>query len=628
MPLEFLEAFEMRDFWLVLFLLLTPVAYAASCSQEDVSITTVEGIGTVYSGSDSSDELEVRFIDACFERSGWILRAPLLIVREDAAGAVVSAENATIESIGANGKVRRLNARGETTNLEGLTLRLESTYKIDGFASSRYDVIAERGQLIGRRLTLQNTVFGKLADSGAISERYQAVNAILEDNRVTLNQLIFGSPQFGLSAQLGSSNASGVQLSGVTGLVGRNSAGSEIGFSASSALRLENGLYRLENTTLNLFGLPLFVGRMDYDPRCPFEVPFVFGIAQGLTFGLENLLLTCDGKTRGTFAVYDLFGKASTAPFNSVMALGLSVTYTDSTSSYFVGQPRAASFKATVQHEPLTGLTSAFALDTGARIESPFVSLRSAEGRIGMAYNIDLPEIQPFTIRPKLELGTVGESLGMVTRDFHGFVRGNLGLNLAYSIEGITFSGSWLGRLTYYFGDAWNGFNVDYIGSLSLGYALPNYGSIGLTFANTEQPFIPPFATHTLSPITTISASLRIAPTLEPVVLGFVGESFENPTLSFTLLYNLRSSLWVNQRADVGFTVSFYDGSTPTDHLGRLFQTPLVSFSPRANYDLITSKGSAGANLTYFGLSLAYTLGFDIEIPTGTFKLNFGLRLR
>ena len=38
----------MRKLWLVLLLLLTPVAYAAKCSEEDVSITTVEGIGTVY----------------------------------------------------------------------------------------------------------------------------------------------------------------------------------------------------------------------------------------------------------------------------------------------------------------------------------------------------------------------------------------------------------------------------------------------------------------------------------------------------------------------------------------------------------------------------------------------------
>ena len=615
----------MRKLWLVLLLLLTPVAYAAKCSEEDVSITTVEGIGTVYSSSDSSDGLEARFIDACFERSGWTLRAPLLIVREDPAGALVSADNAKIESVGANGTVKRLTARGETTNLEGLRLRLEQSYKIDGFASSRYDVVAERGQLIGKRLTLQNAVFNKLSEAGITTERYQAASAVLEDNRATLNKLIFGSPQFGLSAQLGSSNANGVQLSGVNGLVGRNSAGSEIGFSADSALRLENGVYRLENTTLNLFGIPLFVGRMDYDPRCPFEVPFVFGIARGLTFGLENLLLTCDGKTRGTFAVYDLFGKASTAPFNSVTALGLSVTYTDGTSSYFIGQPRAASFRANVQHEPLTGLTSAFVLDTGARIESPLVSLRSAEGRIGMAYNFNL---QPFTIRPKLELGIVGESLGLVTRDFHGFVRGNLSINLAYNLAGFTFSGAWAGRLTNYFGDTWNGFNVDYTSTLGISYSLSNLGSAGLTFTNTEQPIIPPFASHTLTPITTMGANLRIAPVIQPIVLGYAGIAFENPTFNFTWLYNLRRWTWVNQRVDFGFTLSFYDGSTPTDHLGNLFQTPLLSLSPRINLDSITNKGGVGANLTYFGLSLAYTLGFDVEIPTGAFKFNFGLRLR
>jgi hypothetical protein len=626
MPFVFLEVFRVRLFCLVLFLL-SCVAYAG-CSEEDVSITTVDGLGTIYSSSDASTDLETRFLDACFERSGWTLRAPLLIVREDAAGVLVTAEDAKLEAVGARGTVKRLSVRGETIGLEGLVLRLEKSYKINGFASSTYDVTAERGSLIGSKLTLQNAVFVKISDSGAILERYQASGAILEDNRVTLSGLLFGSPQFGLSAQLGLSNASGVGLNDVTGLVGRNSAGSEISFSASSALRLENGVFRLENTTLNLFGLPIFLGRFDYDPRCPFEVPFVFGISPGLSLGLENVLLTCGGKTRGTFAVYDLFARSNAAPFNSLVALGVSVSYTDGASAYFIGQSRSAPFRASAVTEPLTGLTSALLVDTGTRIESSLSSLRSAEGRIGMAYNFALPEIQPFTIRPELELGVIGESLGSLTRDFHGFVRGNLGFGLNYGFEGVSLSGSWLGRLTYYFGDTWNGFNLDYVAQLSLSYALNGWGSAGITFANTEQPFIPPFATHTLTPLTTLSANVLFKPRLEAVPIGFVGVSLENPSVGMSLLYNLRTERWVSQRLDAGFTISFFDGSPPTDHLGVVFQTPLVSLAPRAYYDFIPFTSSVGADITYYGLSLAYTLGFDLVIPTMAFKFNFGLRLR
>ncbi len=619
----------MRTLWLFFLFLIGSTALAApQCSNVNVSITTVEGVGTVYSSSDASSETDTRFFDACFERDGWFLRAPLLIVTETPGGVVVTAANAKIEAVGAAGTIKSLEVRGETTNLEGIKMRLEKSYKIDGFANSRYDVVAERGQLIGKKLTLQTAIFNKLSDAGAISERYAASTAILEDNRVTLNQLVFGSPQFGLSANLGSSNQAGVQLSGVTGLVGRNSAGSEIGFSADSALRLEDGVYRLENTTLNLFGLPIFVGRLDYDPRCPFAFPLVFGLGNGLTLGLENLLLTCDGKTRGTFAVYDLLGRATTAPFGSITALAFSVTHTDGTSSYFVGQNRTGSFSGTVNHEPLTGLTSAFSFVSGSRIETSVESLRSAEGRVGMAYNFDLPEIKPFTVRPELELGTVTESLGTVNRAFHGFVRGNLRLGVAYKIDDFTISGSWNGRLTYYFGDKWNGFNVDYIGSLSASYALKGYGSVGLVFSNTEQPIAPPFVTHDLTPATTLGINLLIAPTLPEAELGFSGVQIEDLSVGIALLYNLRTDNWTNQILNLNGSLSYYDGTIPTDHLGKPFQTPLVTFSPRASYNFIPQTGSAGLNLTYFGLSLAYTLGFDVAIPTGVIRLNFGLRLR
>ncbi len=616
----------MRWLWLLIVMLFPTALAAPKCSDVDVSITTVDGIGTVYSSSDASDETETRFFEACFERSGWLLRAPLLIVRETTAGTVVSAENANLEAQGASGTIQSLLARGETTTLAGIKLRLEPSYQINGFASARYDVTAQSGTLIGQQLTLENAVFYRLSDSGAVVERYQAKTALLEDNRVSLRQLSVGTPLVGFSAQLGSSNPNGFGLSGVSGSIGRNSAGSELGFSASAVLQMPNGIYRLENARFSVFGIPIYLGRLEYDPRCPFEFPVVFGLANGLTAGVENLRFTCDGKARGTFAVYNLFTRSGTPPFRSLATIGLAVGYTEGTSNYFIGQTNTNSFRASVQHEPSTGFTSAFGFDTGARIESPTTSLRSAEGRVGITKTFSA--LQALSIRPKLEFGTIGESLGTVTRDFHGFVRGNLGIGFSYSLAGLSFSGNWNGRWTHYFGDTWNSAYSDYIANLGIGYTLPNLGSLSLAYANTEQPLAPPFANHALTPSTTISATLRFAPSLNSLPLVFTGIALEQPSLGFFALYNLRSAVWVNQRLDLGGNISWYNGSTPTDLLGNRFQTPLLSFSPRASYDFIPQKGTAGLSFTYYGLSLAYTLGFDIGIPTGAFSLTFGLRLR
>jgi hypothetical protein len=603
-------------------LLLSPIGLAApQCDPNSPSITSVEGIGTIYSSADSSDGTEAKFLNACLERGGWVIRAPLLVVRETATGVLVSANNANIESEGANGKIAQLEVRGEITYLTGLTLELLPSYKISGFGSGTYSVTAERGQLQGQTLTLQQAVFIKLS-GGAAVERYVVSSAVLENQNVVLNQLVFGSPNLGISAQAAASSNAGIVLGQVAGLVGRNSAGSEIGFTATQALRLESGVYRLENTTFSLFGIPIFVGRYDYDPRCPFELPFVFGAGNGLTFGVENLLLSCDGKVRGTFAVYDLFGK--TPSNSSTTALALSVGFVDGTSQYFIGQPKGAAFQAVVQHEPPTGLTSAFTFNSGARLESNTQSLRVAEGRVGAAYNLSL---EPLTIRPKLELGTVGESLGATVRDFHGFLRGNLGLGLAWSMGQFSLNGSLAGRLTYYFGDSYNGFSADYTANLGATIAVP-YFRFGVNLAHSEQPIAPPFATHVLSSSTTFGANLHIAPSLPALALGYSGLALEQPYFGINLTYNLRTDKFTAQVLLLGTTFSLYNGDTPTNHLGTPFQTPLVSLAPRASYDFISQTGGFGASLTYYGLSLAYTLNLDVLLPSYSFKVGFGIRLR
>jgi hypothetical protein len=604
-------------------LLLSPITLAApQCDPDSPSITGVEGIGTIYSSADSSDGTEAKFLNACIERGGWVIRAPLLLVQETATGVLVSADNATIESEGAKGNIGRLEVRGDITYLTALTLELLPSYKISGFGSGRYTVTAERGQLQGQKLTLQQAIFVRLSPSGEAVERYAVSSATLENQNVVLNQLVFGSPNLGISAQAAASSDTGIALGQVVGLVGRNSAGSEIGFNATQALRLESGVYRLENTTFNLFGIPIFVGRYDYDPRCPFELPFVFGVGNGLTLGVENLLLSCDGKVRGTFAVYDFLGK--TPSNSSATALALSVSVVDGTSQYFIGQPKGETFWASVQHEPLTGLTSGFSFNSGARLESNLASLRNLEGRVGAAYNFNL---EPLTIRPKFELGTVAESLGATVRDFHGFLRGNLGLGLAWSMGQFSLTGSLAGRLTYYFGDSYNGFNADYTASLGATIAVP-YFRFGVNLAHTEQPIAPPFATHTLSSSTTVGANLRIAPSLPTLPLGYSGLAVEQPYFGINLTYNLRTDAFTAQVLEFGTTLSLYNGDTPTDHLGKPFQTPLVSLAPRASYDFIPQKGSFGASLTYYGLSLAYTLNLDVLLPSYGFKVGFGIRLR
>jgi hypothetical protein len=612
-----------RGFILLLVLLLAPVAWAApQCDPDSPSITSVEGIGTIFSSADASDGTEAKFLNACIERGGWVIRAPLLVVQETATGALVFADNASLENEGAKGNIKRLEVRGEITYLTGLSLELLPSYKISGFGSGRYTITAERGQLQGSKLTLQQAVFVRLGASGVATERYLVSSAVLENQNVTLSQLVFGSPNLGISAQAALSSEAGIALGQVVGLVGRNSAGSEISFTASNSLRLESGVYRLENTTFYLFGIPIFVGRFDYDPRCPFELPFVFGVGNGLTIGMENMRLTCDGKVRGTFAIYNFLGK--TPSNSSATALALSLGVSDGTSQYFVGQSKAETFRALVQHEPATGLTSAFSFNSGARLESSLQGLRSLEGRVGMAYTILL---EPFSVRPKLELGTIGESLGTTTRDFHGFLRGNLGLGLSWTSGQFSLTGNFLGRLTYYFGETHNGFNADYTANVGASIAV-SYLSFGVTLNHTEQPIAPPFASHTLLSASTFGTNLRIAPSLPTLPLGYSGLALEQPYFGINLSYNLRTDKFTSQVLEFGTTISLYNGDTPTDHLGNPFQTPLLSFAPRASYDFIPQKGSFGASLSYFGLSLAYSLSLDVLLPSYGFKVGFGVRLR
>ncbi len=611
----------MRIFCLLLFLL-APIAYAApQCNREDVGITTVEGIGSVYSSSDASDATETRFYDACFERGVWVLRAPLLIVRETDAGVIVTADNANIESTGAKGTVARLESRGDTVSLEKLRLKLEPSYKIEGFANANYNVVAERGTLIGEKLTLQTAIFDRLDATGAVLDRYQAATAVLEGSKAVLNQLAFGTSQFGLYAQLGSSSAAGVQLSGVNGLVGRNSAGSELTFSSASAIRLENGLYRLEDTTLFIFGLPIRVGRLDYDPSCPFEFPLELNFGNGLTFGLNNVLLSCDGKARGTFVVYNLFSPNPTAK----TAVAFSISLLDGSTSLFAGQSLGGTLRTNLALEPLTGFTAGLNLDSGIKLETATEassSQRTLEIRGGIAQNLI---VSPFTFRPKFELGAITESIPTTTREVQAFARGIFSINFAWSLDIFSVTGTWNGRLTYY---SSGGFIADYTGSLTSSVNIFDVATLSATFANTEQPSTTPFTTHALAPATTLTGTLRVAPNLGVAPFGEIGVRLEKPVFSIGLGYNLRTAAWISQRADIGFDVAFYDGNVPTNHLGQQFQTPLVTVSPRAYYDLIPKAGNVGANITIYGLSFAYVLGFDITIPKGEFKFNFGIRLR
>ncbi|MFN3265775.1 MAG: hypothetical protein ACK41E_02945 [Deinococcales bacterium] len=613
----------MRVFWLFVVLLFPASVLAApACDPESPSITSIEGVGTIYSSADSSDGNKATFLNACLEQDGWVIRAPLLLVQGVATGVLVSADNATLEREGAKGTINRLELRSQIVYLEGLALELLPSYKISGFSQGRYTITAARGQLHGSKLTLQNADFVRLDGAGKALERYLVSSAVLENQNVTINQLVFGSPFLGISAQAASSSNAGIALGAVTGLVGRNSAGSEISFTASEALRLENGVYRLENTTFSLFGLPIFVGRYDYDPRCPFELPVVFGVGNGLTFGLENLLLSCDGKTRGTFAVYNLFGKTPTN--SSATALALTLGYIDGASQYFVGQAKGDTLRASVQHEPLSGFTSAFAFVSGSRLESSVQGLRSVEGRVGAAYQLSLDAL---TLRPKLELGTISESQGNTLRDYHGFVRGNINAGLAWSRDQFTLSGSFDSRLTYYFGDVYNGFHLDYTAKLGANISVP-YFNFSLNFVHAEQPVAAPFATHILAPNTTLTGNLRIAPTLPSLPLGYSGISLEQPYFGMQLIYDLRNDTFSTQSINFGATLALYDGSTTTDHLGTPFQTPLLSITPRAEYNFIPQKGSVGASLTYFGQSLAYTLNVEMLIPSYEFKIGFGIRLR
>jgi hypothetical protein len=599
-----------------------PSLAAPSCAK-DANITEVEGVATIYSSSDSGDGTETRFENACVERDGWVFKAPLLIVQETSGGNTLQAQQATIETIGAAGTVQRVSGNEKNLEFEGVDLNLEKTYQLEGFAAAKYKAVSQRGRLEGQKLTLFDAILNRLSDGGALQERYTVKSAVLDNGKGLLEGVTYGASNLGVRGQSGSSSKDGVQLQGVSGSLGRNSAGSEVSFTSATAVRLDNGAFRLENATLYLFGLPIGVGNLDYDPECPPELPLRLNVGDGFTIGFENMRVTCDGKVRTTIIANDAL--------SSKYVLQASVSVSDGDFAFYIGQGATGTFNVSLTHEPRTGLVGAYIIDSGGRLEktdqAPAERYLEWRGGVAQAFSF-----APFSFRPKLEVGLAAQDNSTQTTPSSTpplvFARGTLELGFGITLNPVSLSSSLTTYATQYgIGDPVFNYTLNLNAQANFGWL-----RMGLGFSNVEQFGTAPINRHNVGATTKLTGNISLKPSSSAPELGFSGIAleFKVPIVALDLIYDLRNGRWEKQRIDFGVNFNVYNGDVPTDHLGNRFQTPLFAVAPRAWWDFAprTQTGELGAEFTIYGLSLSYNFGAFITFPARGFRFAFGIGLR
>ncbi len=600
----------------------SPTLAAPICSK-DANITEVEGVATIYSTSDSGDAAETRFENACLERRGWVFKAPLLIVKETPNGNTLEAQNAIIETMGAMGTVQRVTGNEKNLEFSGVDLNLDQTYRLEGFASAKYNAVAQRGRLEDQKLTLFDAVLNRLSDGDGVDERYTAKSAVLSNGKGALEGVTYGASNLGASGEAGVSSKDGVQLQGVSGSLGRNSAGSEVSFTSATAVRLDGGVFRLENATLYLLGLPIGVGNLDYDPKCPPELPLRLNVADGFTIGFENLRVTCDGKVRTTIVANDAL--------SSKYVLQASVSINDGDVSFYIGQGKDGTFNVSLTHEPRTGIVGAYIIDSGGRLEKTdqVPKERYLEWRGGVAQAFSLA---PINFRPKLEVGYAAQDNSTQTalNDTQSllFARGTLEFGSSISLGPVLLSSSLTTYATQYsIGDPVFNYTLNLTANANFGWL-----TMGVGFSNVEQFGDAPINRHDVGNATKLTGNISIKPPSAPPALGFSGPAleFKVPLVKLDLIYDLRLDKWEKQRVDLGVDLNIYNGDVPTDHLGNRFQTPLLTLAPRAWWDFAPQPqtGEVGVGITIYGLSLSYNFGAFLAFPTNGLRFTFGIGLR
>ncbi len=588
-------------------------AIAAQSCPSDADVLTVEGIGTIYAsgGYEISDGSSV-FNDACLERDGWLIRFPLLTVIGQGDAARLSAEVATLETDGATARVAQVRGTAKQLNFGAVTLSLSERYALTGLPRGQYLASAASGTLSDARLRLEALTLDRLHDARPV-ERYSAATLELNGGSANLTALRFLTSSFAVSAATGSSVDAELRVAEVTGLFGRSSSGSELTFTASGALRLPNGAFQLENANVALFGISLPLGRVIYDPSCPPELPLVLSPGVGLTIGVDNMRVGCDGDARVTLIGHDLF--SASKGFTGFL------TVKQGTAALFIGQRRGETAKIDLASLPEIGFGAQFILDSGLNVEQTLNTERFLELRGQVSTAVD-----GFGVRltPRLEVGAAAQSRLSSPDVLLPFARGYFGLSSGWGLGVLRLSTALTSSYTVY-GDGSSAANGT--ARVALDFALEGL-SAGVALRYGQQFVTAPIVRHNLSDLTRLDANLRFAPSIDAPALGYAGLRLEQPMIAASLEYDLRTSVFVKQFVELGARAAWYDGVVLTDHLGNVFQTPAFALTLSANYDFIPQTGQIGGVFALYGQALVYNFGVFIALPSNAPRFSFSLGLR
>ncbi len=644
----------MRAFIIFVLSLLPCTAFAQTpCADPQNPVTLEqEGFGTVTARDFSAEDETTTFEGAKLTYMGWTVRAETLSIT----AAKLKGANVCLETTGARGTASRISTKGHVVEVEMLDLILDPAPA--PLPAGTYRLQAPRGELEDGILRAETAVLDRLNDKLQPVERYRATRLTIQGSKLHADQIEYAGSTLGLRGEGGDAANGNLQAITVTGSLGRNAAASEIEFTARRAFLIDGRTVRLEEVTLRLFGLEIVtLPSLDY-PISPssrgfapsplgfnedgsFNQPFRFNLSDGLTIGVEGIRLDTVVDTRLSVILHRAFtdGRA---------ALSFRLAARDGDSSFDLSQPfdttdGASSLRFRLGTEPASGPTFGFNLITPGNLGrdcqtdcDPFEDFR-----VGYAQRL---EFESFVVRPKLELGQVWQppdpKKSLPLEQTLGFARLETGASWASSLGPIGLSFGLTGHVTA-FGPAPNlpngGLGADLTFAFNAGYAF-EWLNIGSRL-NYYQTFGDgPIRRYVDVPYTRIGLNATITPIIFPPPLSFVGVWLERPRFGLNLEANVREAttddpLWRSMAFDLGFDVSVYDGIVLSDRFERPFQTPAFTLSPSFRYDFAPNQraGFVGMNFTFYGSSLAYTVGAFLDVrkdgSTGV-RLNFGVRFR
>jgi hypothetical protein len=628
---------------------------------------TVEGVGVVRAASLDSENGITKFINGCFERSGWALEAPVLTLNEDTNE--LSAQNAKIRAVGARGTVRSVIAKEDNISLETLNLTIDSSFKKSGLPAGTYVINADSGVLQGEDLRLANAVFDRINPSGGIAQRYTTNTAVLKNDTLIVTGLRNATTNVLVNATDATINNGTTTAQNVTGSLGRVSSNSDLTFSAQRAIS-SGELIVLQNADIKIFGVPIHLDSYTYDPAIPLEIPLVLGFGDGLTIGLSGLRVLNRDEGRLTVIANNLFSSSTAVnPNFTLYFYGLKDGW-----SYFVGQDvisaTYADARASLETDPFNGFTVAANLNSGFRIDKNPITLRaSIDARVGYALGTTLStDLGTFVARAKLEVGYIWQEqthdVGVIPVvpeankvypeiskvQAQPLVRLSPTLNWSKNLVGFSFTAAASFSLTAYpfqtvpdaalVLNANSSFNASY----ALKFNSQLWGSVSSGISWTQSFGTNVIARYAISPATTLNLALNFTPPIGTVpALGFQGVNVINPKLGLSAAIDLRkvaagsAQVFNSQILNLGVDIDFYDGITLIDNFGRPFQTPFLSLSPSISYDFIPQKGEFGSSITLYSSSFGFVFGAYItqqnlsatSLISGTgFRFSFSLKLR